>query len=313
MFTLGATVNRSLVDGFLTTIHLAQTFSGVLAVFLVTPVYAGNAPDSIVLVEAVQKDESSVSYRMMHLFADGRKQELASLPDLFELVQCRDGMVTYVDGKGNIWSLTTWQGATPNVLARTTFSTQEGMIGKVLLSQEESRFYAVNNSAPGNLKANNRFQVKVFHFDGRESVIASEDGRAYAIHALSPNMLEVVSSKGLFQVDTSSVKTVRIVPFDSGDLPYLALIRDGYSLFSRDGGRLIQVKEGLFGETVFRYKVDSGFGIVLDFDGNKKVALITVVAPDFGGDRLVEFFGSGAEREVYRGSGAIGSACYMRK
>ncbi|GHU06679.1 hypothetical protein AGMMS50225_02350 [Betaproteobacteria bacterium] len=152
----------------------------------------------------------------------------------------------------------------------------------------------------------------MFHFDGRESVIASEKGRAYAIYALSTNVLEVVSDSGLFQIDTVSLKTTRIVPVDSGDLPYLVLIRDIYGIFWRDGGNLIQVKEGLFGKTLFRYKVDSGFGVLQDFDGNKEVALITVVDTNFEGDRLVEFSGSNTKREIYRGSGAIGSACYMR-
>jgi hypothetical protein len=288
-------------------------FSVALVAFLAVPANAENTTTSIIFVEAVPKAESLVSYRIIHLSADGKTRELAtSLMDPVDLVQCSDGTAIYMDRKGSIWSLDL-QSATSDLLARTTFSSQQETVGRVLLHKEQNRLYVVNNSDPGNLKANNHFQVKVFHFDGRESIIASEYGRAYAIYALSPNVLEVVSDNGLFQVDTLSLKTTRIVPDDSGDLPYLALIRGGYSIFWRDGGKLIQVKEGLFGNTVFRHKVDSGFGLIQDFDDNKKVVLTVVVGHDFESDRLVELFGSDAKREIYRGSGVIGSACYMRK
>jgi hypothetical protein len=301
-------------------------FPVALAVFLAVPACAENPSTSIVFVEAVPQNETSVSYRMMYLSADGNKRELlAALREPVDLIQCRDGTVTYVDREGGIWSLGL-QSATPDLLARTTFSAPRETVGKVLLHQEENIFYAVINSHPGNrnLKANNRFQLKAFHFDGRERIIASGYGIAYAVYDFSPNALEVVSSNGLFEVDTSSLKTTRIVPFDSGDLPHLALIRDGHSVFSLDGGRLIQVKRGLFGKTVLHYKVNPNFfGVVHDFDDRKKAVLISIVDPgfivdsSFRGDRVVErvveIFGSGAEREVYRANGAIGSACYMRK
>jgi hypothetical protein len=101
---------------------------------------------------------------------------------------------------GRIWSLAL-RSATPDLLARTTLFPQEEMVGKVLLRQKENRLDAVINSDPGNLKENNRFQVKIFHFDGRENIVASGDGKVYAIHAVSPNVLEVVSNNGLFQMD----------------------------------------------------------------------------------------------------------------
>jgi hypothetical protein len=68
--------------------------------FLAVPACAEEASTSIVFVEAVQKNETSASYRMVHLSADGKKRELAaSLQEPVELLQCSDETVTYVESQ----------------------------------------------------------------------------------------------------------------------------------------------------------------------------------------------------------------------
>jgi hypothetical protein len=267
----------------------------------------------LVLAEGIAKSDSEVNYRLVIMTSTNRRIELINLQEPVQLINSTGHDISYIDGSGVVWTISLID-RKPIKLVDLGHPVQEDVIGKYLLKKKEHRLFYIENRTPSKQNSSDSiYSLNCISFDGNRSTLFTGNGKAFSMQQLSKNTFLLSTSQGMLNIDISTGKYKRLLPYISKT--ETVLLFDKYIVNQHyDDHYIVDVIENISGnkQIILNHQVNNGFGIVADFDPHSKELLLIEVSKNQVQNRLVIIaVGHRTGTELYR-SDIIGSASFLK-
>lgn len=265
-----------------------------------------------VTVDGIALSDTEMEYRIVVLSHAGEPVIIKKFKDIVDIIWGSEKEFAYLDQQGNVWEVAL-SDLSPNLLLNIGYLPKEDAVGNFILNYSDKKLYYIINSYPPS--SDPIFSFNLVPFNGKRQTLFSGRGKAIAIKQLSGNIFRIITSINTFDIDITTGKTTeperdkedsRVVFYSSN---YFVTQKHDVSGYAAEVFRNTKTDN-----PVLKYKMnrESGFGLAVDLDENRKeLLLIEVAPPDTPSNRLVTVNFGGIVKEIYK-STLIGSARFLR-